>query len=157
MKIKKGFELRDICGEKVIMATGIENVDFNQMIALNESAAYLWQSITDKDFDANTLATLLCENYEVSEQEALNDAHSIIKEWLELSSTVATPTKNQPAYTWNRANSPSKCWVDAQDTSIFLMHLMVGNLFANLRLQQAFLLLLHSNTFRQLVLRSEYL
>ena len=36
MKIKKGFELRDICGEKVIMATGIENVDFNQMIALNE-------------------------------------------------------------------------------------------------------------------------
>ena len=73
MKIKKGFELRDIC----------ENVDFNQMIALNESAAYLWQSITDKDFDANTLAALLCENYEVSEQEALNDAHSIIKEWLE--------------------------------------------------------------------------
>lgn len=44
-----------------------------------------------------------------------------------------------------------------QDTSIFLMHLMVGNLFANLRLQQAFLLLLRSNTFRQLVLRSEYL
>lgn len=83
MKIKKGFELRDICGEKVIMATGIENVDFNQMIALNESAVYLWQSITDKDFDANTLATLLCENYEVSEQEALNDANSIIKEWLE--------------------------------------------------------------------------
>lgn len=44
-----------------------------------------------------------------------------------------------------------------QDTSIFLMHLMVGNLFANLRLQQAFLLQLRSNTFRQLVLRSEYL
>lgn len=44
-----------------------------------------------------------------------------------------------------------------QDTSIFLMHLMVGNLFANLRLRQAFLLLLRSNTFRQLVLRSEYL
>lgn len=67
------------------------------------------------------------------------------------------PNQNQPAYTWNRANSPSKCWVDAQDTSIFLMHLMVGNLFANLRLQQAFLLQLRSNTFRQLVLRSEYL
>ncbi len=83
MKIKKGFELRDICGEKVIIATGIQNVDNNQITVLNKSHTYLWQSITDKDFDANTLATLLCENYEVSEQEALNDAHSIIKEWLE--------------------------------------------------------------------------
>lgn len=83
MKIKKGFELRDICGEKVIMATGIENVDFNQMIALNESAAYLWQSIINKNFDANMLAALLCKNYDVNEPEALNDANSIIKEWLE--------------------------------------------------------------------------
>ena len=39
MKIKKGFELRDICGEKVIIASGIENIDFNKMISLNESAA----------------------------------------------------------------------------------------------------------------------
>ena len=39
MRIKKGFELRDVCGEKVVIASGIENVDFSQMIALNESAA----------------------------------------------------------------------------------------------------------------------
>lgn len=58
MKLKKGFELRDICGEKVIIATGIENVDFNQMIALNETAAELWKAVEDKDFDANTLAQL---------------------------------------------------------------------------------------------------
>lgn len=83
MKIKKGFELRDICGEKVIMATGIENVDFNQLISLNESAAYLWSNITDKNFDKQMLASLLCEEYDVSQEKALVDAENIICQWFE--------------------------------------------------------------------------
>lgn len=69
MKIKQGFELRDICGEKVILATGIENVDFNQMISLNETAAYLWQNIGENEFDAQRLADLLCDAYEVSQRQ----------------------------------------------------------------------------------------
>ena len=44
MKLKPGFELRDICGEKVIIATGIENVDFNQMIALRSWFVYGFNS-----------------------------------------------------------------------------------------------------------------
>lgn len=81
MKLKKGFELRDICGEKVIIATGIENVDFNQMIALNETAAELWKAVEDKDFDANTLAQLLCRDYEVSQELALADSQALINDW----------------------------------------------------------------------------
>ena len=61
MRIKKGFELRDVCGEKVVIASGIENVDFSQMIALNESAAYLWQAVENETFDAQKLASLLCK------------------------------------------------------------------------------------------------
>lgn len=81
MKIKPGFELRDICGEKVVIATGIENIDFNQMIALNESAAYLWQQVADKDFDADILTHLLCQEYEVDEATAQTDAKALIDEW----------------------------------------------------------------------------
>lgn len=81
MKLKKGFELRDICGEKVIIATGIENVDFNQMIALNETAAELWKAVEGKDFDANTLAQLLCNDYEVSQEQALADSQALINDW----------------------------------------------------------------------------
>lgn len=81
MKLKPGFELRDICGEKVIIATGIENVDFNQMIALNESAAELWQAVESKEFDAQTLADWLCENYEVESAQALADAQKLISDW----------------------------------------------------------------------------
>ena len=81
MKLKKGFELRDICGEKVIIATGIENVDFNQMIALNETAAELWKAVEGIDFDANTLAQLLCNDYEVSQEQALADSQALINDW----------------------------------------------------------------------------
>ncbi len=42
MRIKDGFEIRNICGEKVIIAYGLDNLDFNKLINLNESAAFLW-------------------------------------------------------------------------------------------------------------------
>lgn len=83
MKIKKGFELRDICGEKVIIASGIENIDFNKMISLNESAAYLWQQVSDKTFDADLLAQLLEAAYDVDHVTATTDAQAIIQRWLE--------------------------------------------------------------------------
>lgn len=83
MKIKKGFELRDICGEKVIIASGIENIDFNKMISLNESAAYLWQQVSDKTFDADLLAQLLEAAYDVDHATATTDAQAIILSWLE--------------------------------------------------------------------------
>ena len=76
MKIKKGFELRDICGEKVIIASGIENIDFNKMISLNESAAYLWQQVSDKTFDADLLAQLLEAAYDVDHATATTDAQA---------------------------------------------------------------------------------
>lgn len=83
MKIKKGFELRDICGEKVIIASGIENIDFNKMISLNESAAYLWQQVSDKTFDADLLAQLLEAAYDVDHATATTDVQAIIQSWLE--------------------------------------------------------------------------
>ena len=50
MKLKSGFELRDVCGEKVVIAQGIENVDFSKLITLNESAAYLWTAVGTGSF-----------------------------------------------------------------------------------------------------------
>lgn len=81
MKIKQGFELRTICGEAIIVAHGIENIDFSKIISLNESAAYLWRNVVDKDFDANTLAHLLTEEYDVDDATALADAQKVIQDW----------------------------------------------------------------------------
>ena len=81
MKIKKGFELREVCGEHIIVAYGKENIDFNKVISLNESAAYLWNNIFDKDFTADTLASLLQQEYEVDEETAKKDAQTLLDEW----------------------------------------------------------------------------
>ena len=35
MKIKEGFKLMNVCGEHVIVAYGVQNIDFSQMISLN--------------------------------------------------------------------------------------------------------------------------
>ena len=81
MKAKKGFRLRSICGENVIVAEGIENIDFSKIISMNESAAYLWQQIGEADFTAEDLAGYLCQEYEVDETTALADAKTVVKQW----------------------------------------------------------------------------
>ena len=87
MRIKSGFELRDICGEHIIVAYGIENIDFNKVISLNESATYLWRNIVDKDFDVETMASLLQQEYEVDAETAKRDAQALLDEWTKVGLT----------------------------------------------------------------------
>ena len=83
MRIKKGFELRSICGESVIVARGIENIDFSKVISLNESAAYLFNKVKGTDFDAAELTRLLQEEYDVDEATAMRDSERMMQEWKE--------------------------------------------------------------------------
>ena len=81
MKIKEGFELREMCGENIIVAKGVQNIDFNKIISLNESAAYLWKAIVGKEFTPESMAELLRMEYEVTEATALADAQELAKAW----------------------------------------------------------------------------
>lgn len=83
MRAKEGFTLRTIAGEKILVAEGKKNIDYGNIISMNESAAYLWEAIQGKDFDAEDLAQLLTERYDVDKEVALKDSRSIIKSWLE--------------------------------------------------------------------------
>jgi len=83
MRQKKGFNLRNVSGENVIIAEGIENIDFSKIIAMNESSAYLWEKVKGRDFTAEDLCQLLLDEYEVDEKTALADAKAVIGQWLE--------------------------------------------------------------------------
>ena len=83
MKTKKGFKLRDICGESVIVAEGVENIDFSRIISMNESSAYLWNKIQGTDFTVDTLSALLLEEYEVDEATARKDVEKLVEKWRE--------------------------------------------------------------------------
>lgn len=83
MKAKTGFNLRNVCGEQVIVAEGRENIDFSNIISMNETSAYLWNAIQDKDFTVDNLVKLLMQEYDVDEQTARKDAQSLANQWLE--------------------------------------------------------------------------
>ncbi len=85
MRQKKGFTLRTVCGEHVIVAEGLEVINFNKLLSLNESAAYLWeQAAALGDFTAEQLADKLCEEYEVTHEQALADVDKMIAQWQEI-------------------------------------------------------------------------
>ena len=83
MEIKEGFELRKIGRDHIVVAEGLKTVNFNKMIVLNESAAYLWESVIGREFDAQSLSDLLQERYDVDEETALKDSQAIAAKWLE--------------------------------------------------------------------------
>lgn len=81
MKAKKGFELRQVCGENIIVAEGEDNIDFSSIISMNESSAYLWKSIQGKDFGNDDLVKLLTAEYEVDEATAAKDVDALVEQW----------------------------------------------------------------------------
>ena len=84
MRQKKGFVLRKVCGENVILAEGIEVVDFTKLISLNETAASIWNKAKELgDFTAEQLANALCETYEVDYDRAFDDVSKLLKSWQE--------------------------------------------------------------------------
>lgn len=81
MKAKNGFNLRTVCGENILVAEGEENIDFSNIISMNESSSYLWNSIQGKNFEVKDLVDLLIEMYEVDEETATRDARLLVDQW----------------------------------------------------------------------------
>ncbi|WP_290730178.1 PqqD family protein [Fibrobacter sp. UBA3629] len=82
MRIKKGFVLRDVCGEKVIMGEGLGALDFGKLLCLNETAAWLWDKACEAgDFTVDALADALCAEYDVDAERAHADVAAIVGEW----------------------------------------------------------------------------
>ena len=82
MRIKKGFVLREVCGERVIIGEGLGAINFGKMLALNETAGWLWKEAQAMgDFTIEALADKLCEEYDVDADEARKDVSDIIAEW----------------------------------------------------------------------------
>jgi hypothetical protein len=85
MKLKEGFVLRQVCGENVITGEGLGAINFGKLLALNETAAWLWKEAEAQgEFTVNSLADKLCEEYEVTAEQAHQDVDAIVKKWQEV-------------------------------------------------------------------------
>lgn len=81
MKIKEGFVLREMCGENIVAAEGLQNINFNKLISLNSTAAFLWKQLVGKDFTVEDMATLLVEEYGIDMELALKDSKVLCQAW----------------------------------------------------------------------------
>ena len=84
MKTKKGFRLRELGGDYILIGESVELVNFNNLITFNETAANLWQQVEGKEFDVEELTRLLLSEYEVSADIAREDAQATIDDWREI-------------------------------------------------------------------------
>jgi len=82
MKLKKGFVLRTVCGERIIVGEGLDAINFGRLLCLNETAAWLWEKAASLgDFTIDQLADSLCEEYDVTAEQAKQDVEAMVAEW----------------------------------------------------------------------------
>lgn len=83
MKIKEGFVLRQMCGENIVAGEGLQHINFNKLLSLNESAAYLWQELVGKEFTQEEMAELLIVRYGIDKQLAMTDSGKLMNAWVD--------------------------------------------------------------------------
>lgn len=83
MRILEGFTLRKLCGENIVTSESVARVDYSKIISLNETAAYLWNEVREKDFTSDDLVSLLTARYDVDEARARADVEVLLDKWRE--------------------------------------------------------------------------
>ena len=83
MKIKDGFVLREMCGENIVAGEGIEHINFNKLISLNATAAYLWKELAGKTFTTEEMAQILVDRYEIDMELAMKDSLALCQAWID--------------------------------------------------------------------------
>lgn len=78
MKTKKGFLLRSVGGRNVVVAVGQASEEFNGLITLNESGAFLWKLLQNGTTYQAMLDEMLKE-YDVDEATAREGIDAFLK------------------------------------------------------------------------------
>ena len=78
MKIKKGFIVRKVGDENIVVPVGEASKSFHGMIKLNESGAFLWNFYTAEHTEEEGVSALLSE-YEVEREVAERDVKVFVE------------------------------------------------------------------------------
>lgn len=77
MRIKEGFMLREVAGDTVVVPIGKATLDFNGMITLNETGAFLWKLLQSGATEDELIQAMLKE-YDAEESVINKDVKSFI-------------------------------------------------------------------------------
>ena len=82
MKIKDGFILREVAGNYIVVAVGDAVKEFNGIINLNETGAFLWNVLVKGATEEELLDAILNE-YEVEKEIAERDVKAFVEKLTE--------------------------------------------------------------------------
>lgn len=78
MKIKEGFILRNVAGSNVVVPVGQATVDFNGMMSLNDTGAFLFDKLTKGTTEEQLIRDLMDE-YSIDKGLATKDVKDFIE------------------------------------------------------------------------------
>lgn len=80
MQIKKDFTIQKVgTSSYVAVAVGETSKTFHGMIRLNETGAFLWKQMAERDMTEAELTDALLSEYEVDRETAQADVHRIVE------------------------------------------------------------------------------
>ena len=77
MKIEKEFILREIAGDYIIVPVGKTALEFNGMITVNETGAFLWE-LLEREHSVQSLVDAMTAEYEVDGAQAEKDINAFL-------------------------------------------------------------------------------
>lgn len=78
MQIKSGFMLKEVAGTNVVVPVGENSVDFNAMITLNDSGAFLWNLMAE-ECEISDLVSAMTSEYDVDAATAEADINKFLE------------------------------------------------------------------------------
>lgn len=78
MKIKDGFILKEMAGSWVVVPVGENMVNFQMMMTLNESGAFLWNQLAEEKTEEELVSALL-EEYDTDAETAAADVKEFLR------------------------------------------------------------------------------
>ena len=79
MLINKDFTIQKVGGSYLAVPVGETSKHFHGMIRLNETGAFLWKLMAEKDCTEADLVDALLAEYEVSREIAERDVHAVVE------------------------------------------------------------------------------
>ena len=80
MQINKDFTIQKVGGSYVAVPVGETSRHFHGMVRLNETGAFLWKLMAEKDVTEEDLVDALLSEYDVSREIAAADVHNIVEQ-----------------------------------------------------------------------------
>ena len=79
MQINKDFTIQKVGAQYVAVPVGETSKTFHGMVRLNETGAFLWRALAQKDMTEAELVDALLAEYDVAREIAERDVHRVVE------------------------------------------------------------------------------